>query len=92
MCLDTRGNLYIAAGLNTPAPPAEDGSVKAGVYVFSPAGEELDFIPVPEDMVTNVTFGDPDLRTLYITAGMTLFRIRLRAQGYLLWPPAVGLY
>jgi len=88
MCLDTQGNLYIAAGLNTPAPPAEDGSVKGGVYVFSPSGKQLDFIPVPEDMVTNVAFGDPDLRTLYITAGMTLYRIRLKAQGYLLWPPA----
>jgi gluconolactonase len=88
MCLDTGGNLYIAAGLNTPAPPAEDGSAKGGVYVFSPAGKQLYFIPVPEDMVTNVAFGDPDLRTLYITAGMTLFRIRLNAQGYVLWPPA----
>jgi gluconolactonase len=88
MCLDVQGNLYVAAGLSTPAPPAEDGSVKGGVYVFSPSGKQLDFIPVPEDTVTNVAFGDPDLRTLYITAGMTLFRIRLRAQGYLLWPPA----
>jgi gluconolactonase len=88
MCLDTHGNLYIAAGLNTPAPPAEDGSVQGGVYVFSPSGKQLDFIPVPEDMVTNVAFGDPDLRTLYITAGMTLYRIRLKAQGYVLWPAA----
>lgn len=38
-------------------------------------------------MVTNVAFGDPDLRTRYITAGMTLFRIRLNVQGYVLWPP-----
>jgi gluconolactonase len=87
MCLDTRGNLYVAAGLITPAPPGEDGSVKAGIYVFSPAGEQLDFIAVPEDTVTNVAFGDPGLKTLYITAGKTLFRIRLNVRGYLLWPP-----
>lgn len=87
MCLDSHGNLYIAAGLNTPGPPAEDGSVKAGVYVFSPEGKQRDFIAVPEDMITNVTFGDPDLKTLYITAGSTLFRIRLNVRGHVPWPP-----
>lgn len=87
MCLDVRGNVYIAAGLNTPAPPAEDGTVTAGVYTFSPEGKQLGFIPVPEDTVTNVAFGDPDLKTLYITAGKTLFRIRLNVRGYVLWPP-----
>lgn len=88
MCLDHRGNLYVAAGLNTSALPAEDGSVKAGVYVFSPEGKQLDFIAIPEDMVTNVTFGDPDLKTLYITAGSKLFSIRLNVRGHLLWPAA----
>ncbi len=86
MTLDVHGNVYIAAGLNTPAPPAEDGSVKAGVHVFSPTGKELSFIPVPEDEVTNVAFGDPDLKTLYVTAGRTLYRIRLNVRGYVLWP------
>jgi gluconolactonase len=87
MCLDTRGNLYIAAGLNTPEPPGEDGSVKAGVYIFSPGGNQLDFIAIPEDTVTNVAFGDRDLKSLYITADKTLFRIRLNVTGYVLWPP-----
>jgi gluconolactonase len=88
MCLDSRGNLYIAAGLNTPAPPAEGGPAKGGIYVISPAGKQIDFIAIPEDAVTNSTFGDPDLKTLYITAGKTLFRIRLSVRGHLLWPPA----
>jgi gluconolactonase len=87
MCLDMQGNLYIAAGLNTPLPPAQDGSVKAGIYVFTPAGKQLDFIAIPEDTVTNLTFGDQDLKTLYITAGKTLFRIRMNVPGYVLWPP-----
>ncbi len=87
MCLDSDGNLYIAAGLNTPAPPAEDGSVKTGVYVVSPEGELLDFMPVPQDMITNVAFGEPDLKTLFITSGGSLFRIRLNVRGYVLWPP-----
>lgn len=88
MCLDSRGNLYVAAGLNTPNPPAEGGPATAGVYIFSPAGKQIGFIPVPEDAVSNCTFGDPDLKTLYITAGKTLFRIRLNVTGHLLWPTA----
>jgi len=39
-------------------------------------------------LVTNVTFGDPDLKTLYITAGSKLFSIRLNVRGHLLWPAA----
>lgn len=88
MCLDSRGNLYVTAGLNTPNPPAEPGPAKAGVYTFSPAGKRLGFIPIPEDVVTNCAFGDPDLKTLYITAGKTLFRIRLNVTGHVLWPRA----
>jgi gluconolactonase len=88
LCLDSRGNLYVTAGLNTPNPPAEGGPAKAGVYIFSPAGKQLGLIPIPEDAVTNCTFGDPDLKTLYITAGKTLFRIRLNTPGHVLWPQA----
>lgn len=88
MCLDSQGNLYVAAGLNMPNPPAEGGPATAGVYIFSPAGKQVGFIPIPEDVVTNCTFGDPDLKTLYITAGKTLFRVRLNVTGHLLWPTA----
>lgn len=88
MCLDSQGNLYVTAGLNIPNPPAEGGKATAGVYIFSPTGKPLGVIPIPEDAVTNCTFGDPDLKTLYITAGKTLFRVRLNATGHLLWPTA----
>jgi gluconolactonase len=87
MCLDEHGNLYVAAGLNTAAPPAEDDSVPAGVYVFTPEGQQIGLIRVPQDVVTNVAFGDTDLRTLYITCGATLFHARLNVRGYVLWPP-----
>jgi gluconolactonase len=87
-CLDSLGNLYVAAGRNTPNLPAEDTSVPGGVYVFSPSGKQIDFIPVPADPVTNVAFGDPDLKTLYITAGPSLYHIPLNVTGYLLWPHA----
>ena len=81
MCLDSDGNAYVTAGLNGGFSPEQDSSVKAGVYVFSPQGKSLGFIPVPEDSVTNCTFGGPDLKTLYITAGAGLWRIGLNARG-----------
>jgi gluconolactonase len=86
MCLDIQGNLYVAAGLNTPNPPAESGLARGGVYIISPEGKLIGFIPIPEDASTNCTFGDADMKTLYITAGKTLFRIRLSIAGHLLWP------
>jgi len=43
--------------------------------VISPQGKLLRFIPVPEDTITNTAFGGPDNKTLFITAGKTLFQI-----------------
>ena len=81
MCLDRDGNAYVTAGLNGGFSPEQDSSVKAGVYIVSPQGKSLGFIPVPEDSVTNCTFGGPELKTLYITAGTALWRIGLNARG-----------
>jgi gluconolactonase len=85
MCLDELGNVYITAGTNVPTP-AEDASVPAGVYVFAPDGTQLGVIRTPIDLITNVCFGDTDLRTLYITCGHTLFYVRLKVRGFVLWP------
>ncbi len=79
MVLDTQGNIYATA---------ESGE-KTGVYIFSPEGKELGFIHTPET-ATNCTFGDKDLKTLYVTAGRSLYKIRLNATGFLIYPPAEG--
>jgi len=81
MCLDRDGNAYITAGLNGGFSPEQDSSVKAGVYIISPQGKAVGFVPVPEDSVTNCTFGGPELKSLYITAGTALWRIDLNARG-----------
>ncbi|MEE1649883.1 SMP-30/gluconolactonase/LRE family protein [Brachybacterium sp. J144] len=47
----------------------------SGVQVFSPAGECLAEIPVPE-LTANLCFGGDDGRTLYVTASTSLYRIR----------------
>lgn len=88
MVQDEMGRIYVAGGLNKPNPPYETDRHKGGVYVFSDQGELLDFLPIPRDEVTNCTFGDDDLRTLYITAGGTLWRVRTHATGRLPWPQA----
>ena len=81
MTIDTAGNLYVAAGLNRLRGTTETLATQAGVYVFAPDGALLEFIRIPEDTVTNAAFGGPDLQTLYVTAGKTLFRIRTDITG-----------
>lgn len=87
MKLDAKGRLYVAAGLNKPNPPAEtQDKPTAGVYVFTPEGKLLDFIPIPRDETTNVAFGGADLRTLFVTAGGTLWKIPTTTPGRPVWP------
>jgi gluconolactonase len=83
---DVKGRLYVAGGRTEAAPPFENVDFAGGVYVFSPRGKLLDFVAVPTDEVTNCTFGGDDLRTLYITAGGTLYSIRTQTAGWLPWP------
>ena len=89
MKLDTEGRLFVAAGLNTPNPPFEtQDKPTAGIYVFSPKGRLLDFLPIPRDECTNCAFGGDDRKTLFVTAGGTLWSIRVATPGRLLWPPS----
>jgi gluconolactonase len=81
MSIDTQGNLYASAGLNQLRGTSETLDTKAGVYVISPAGTLLKFIPIPEDLITNNAFGGPDMKTLYVTAGKTLYSIRMEIAG-----------
>ena len=79
---DVLGNLYVAAGLNRTHPPHEpDSSYRGGIYVLDIEGQLLDFVPVPTDEVTNCAFGGEDRKTLYITAGGTLYSIRTKIAG-----------
>ena len=81
MSIDTQGNLYASAGMNQLRGTSETLANKAGVYVISPQGKLLKFIPIPEDFITNNAFGGPDMKTLYVTAGKMLFRVRVDTAG-----------
>jgi gluconolactonase len=87
MKLDTAGRLYVAAGLNRPNQPAETAdSPTAGIYVFSPAGELLEFVAIPRDETTNCAFGGDDLKTLFVTSGGTLWSLQTTTPGRPVWP------
>jgi gluconolactonase len=76
MTVTVDGRIVAAAG----------GGARGGVYVFSPEGKMLATIPTPE-VPTNVEFGGADRKTLYITAGKSLYRVRTTITGFHLWPP-----
>jgi gluconolactonase len=64
--VDTKGNLY------------ETGP--GGVWIISPDGKHLGTIRAPEQ-ATNVGFGDPDKKTLYIAARTGIYKIRVLTPG-----------
>jgi gluconolactonase len=81
MSIDTQGNLWASAGLHRRRGTSETLDTKCGVHVISPEGKLLKFIPIPEDTITNNAFGGPDMKTLYVTAGKTLYKIRSDIAG-----------
>jgi gluconolactonase len=65
-----------------------DGNVwstgPGGLHVFDPEGTILGVLDVPET-VGNFAWGDADLKTLYICASTSLYRIRTEVAGYVPW-------
>ena len=66
MKLDEQGNVYVTG--------------PEGVLVFSPEGEHLGTIKVPEP-VGNLNWGDDDWKTLYIPASTSVYRVRMKVAG-----------
>ena len=67
LTIDTKGNLYITSTI--------------GIQVFDPAGKFLGAIAIPEQPA-NVTFGGPDMKTLYVTARTSLYTVPMEAKGH----------
>jgi gluconolactonase len=85
MKTDINGNLYSTTG----AGPGE-------VRIWSPEGKRLGTLELPQTTTlprqqicaTNLAFGDADAKSLYITACMNLYKIRLNVAGILAGPKA----
>jgi gluconolactonase len=82
MAVDVKGNVYLAArSLKRP-----------GILVIDPTGKELAFIPTgpsqpdakqPVGIPSNCCFGIGDeSNMLYVTVDLSLYRIRLKVDGY----------
>ena len=58
-----------------------------GIYVMTPQGKLLGRIPIGEDLLTNLAFGGPERKLLYVTAGKTVYKLPVNVSGYALYPP-----
>jgi sugar lactone lactonase YvrE len=79
LCVDADGNLWVA----------HVGGRR--VVKLSPAGDELDHIPVPAKAVTSVAFGGPDLDEMYIVTADNLDEPALRGCVLRCRPGVTGL-
>lgn len=66
MTIDEKGNVYFTLGKFTT--------------IYDKTGTKIAAIDVPENC-TNVCFGGKDMKTLFITAGTSLYSIQMRVKG-----------
>lgn len=64
--VDEKGNVYIAAS--------------GGAWVFDPEGKKLGVIRI-EGSATNLCFGGPDRKTMFITGGSSVWAVRTLIAG-----------
>jgi gluconolactonase len=67
MRLDRAGNLYVTG--------------PGGIWVWDPGGNHLGTIILPEQPA-NLAWGDSDLKTLYITATTSLYKLKTNVTGF----------
>lgn len=66
MTMDEEGNLYLTG--------------RGGLWIVSPQGHQLDFIPISENS-SNVTFGGAEGKTLYITCQNKVYSLENTIKG-----------
>lgn len=67
MKVDKEGNLYVTG--------------PKGIWVWNAQGKHIGTIVTPEQPA-NLAWGDKDYRTLYITATTSVYRLEMKAQGF----------
>ena len=65
--VDMSGNLYVTG--------------PKGIWLWDPEGHHLGTIEMPEQPA-NLSWGDNDYQTLYITATTSVYRLRMKARGF----------
>ena len=69
---DVDGNIWASAGWT--------GDGFDGVHIFSPEGERIGQILLPETC-SNLTFGGPKRNRLFMTASQSLYAVYVNTQG-----------
>lgn len=67
MKCDERGNIWVTG--------------PDGLWVFSPDGEHLGVVEIPES-VGNLTFGGPDWTSLFVPSSTSLYRVKTKVAGH----------
>jgi gluconolactonase len=70
MKVDRKGNLYVTG--------------PKGIWVWNDRGRHIGTITLPEQPA-NLSWGDSDHRTLYITATTSVYRLHTKTEGYIPW-------
>ena len=65
MAVDDKGNLYVTAN---------------GIEIYTPGGQHLHTIPI-KGRVSNCTFGEADGKSLIVTSGAFVYRLRMDGKG-----------
>jgi gluconolactonase len=65
--VDKRGNLFVTG--------------PQGIWIWDAGGNHLGTIAMPEQPA-NLTWGDKEYRTLYITATTSVYRLKLKTEGF----------
>jgi gluconolactonase len=66
MTIDDRGNVYLTG---------------RGVTVFDATGKKIEQIAIAEPWTANVCFGGADRQTLFVTAGKSVYTLRMTTKG-----------
>ncbi|KRD09077.1 gluconolactonase [Flavobacterium sp. Root901] len=66
MTIDESGNIYLTG---------------KGVTIFNPRGEKIAHIDVPEPWTANICFGGKKFKTLFITAGKSVYTLEMNVRG-----------
>ena len=66
MTIDNKGNIYITG---------------RGITVYNPEGQQIEFIDIPGDRTTNVTFGGKKRDILFITATRSVYTLQMKVKG-----------
>ena len=84
MRCDTDGNVWVGAGWAEPVVQTSslEGTVERynGVHIFSPEGQRIGQIILPE-VCSNVCFGGPKRNRLFMTASQSLYSVYVEARG-----------